>query len=82
MNSFVLLLVKTTSTLNTSINTKEKEMKLLQWIKSLFASTDVNFQHYHVEAFVESKKPKTTAEVEFWIRHFEQEQRHRQGWVQ
>lgn len=56
-------------------------MKLLQWIKSLFASTQVSYQHWHVEAFVESKKPKTTAEVEFWIRKFEQDQREQRGWA-
>jgi len=56
-------------------------MKILQWIKSLFKSTQVSYQHWHVEAFVESKKPKTTAEVEYWIRHFEQNQLHRRGWA-
>ena len=57
-------------------------MKLLQWITSLFKSRPVNYQHWHVEAFVESKRPKSTAEVEFWIRKFEQEQYQNQGWSQ
>jgi hypothetical protein len=47
-------------------------MKLLKWIKSLFANTNTNFTHWHVEAYVASKRPKTPAEVEFWIRHYEQ----------
>lgn len=53
-------------------------MKLLKWITSLFAGTQKSYHHYHVEAFVESKKPKTTAEVEYWIRHFEHNTRN--GW--
>jgi len=57
-------------------------MKLLQWITSLFKSRPVNYQHWHVEAFVESKRPKSTAEVEFWIRKFEQEQYQNRGWSQ
>ena len=56
-------------------------MKLLNWIKSLFASNQVSYQHWHVEAFVESKRPNTTAEVEFWIRTFEQNQRAQRGWM-
>lgn len=57
-------------------------MKLLQWIKSLFASTSVNYNNWHVEAYLESKKPKNGAEVEFWIRKFEQEQQQNRGWAQ
>jgi len=56
-------------------------MKLVQWIKSLFKSTPVSYQHWHIEAFVESKRPKTTAEVEYWIRHFEQNQMGQRGWA-
>ena len=53
-------------------------MKLLKWITSLFAGTQKSYHHYHVEAFVESKRPNTTAEVEYWIRHFEHNTRN--GW--
>lgn len=57
-------------------------MKLLKWIKSLFTRKQVSYQHWHVEAFVESKKPRSTAEVEFWIRKFEQDQYQNRGWIQ
>jgi hypothetical protein len=57
-------------------------MKLLKWIKSLFAVKPFNYHQWHVEAFVESKKPKSNAEVEYWIRKFEQEQRQHNGWAQ
>jgi hypothetical protein len=56
-------------------------MKLLKWIKSLFNSKPVSYQHWHVEAFVESKRPKTNAEVEFWIRHYEQNHMAQRGWA-
>jgi hypothetical protein len=48
-------------------------MKLLKWIKSLFTVKPFNYQQWHVEAFVESKNPKSNAEVEYWVRKFEQE---------
>ena len=56
-------------------------MKLLQWIKSLFANNAINYHNWHVEAYVASKKPTSTAEVEYWIRHFEQQYLHK-GWAQ
>lgn len=56
-------------------------MKLLQWIKSLFANTAVNYNNWHIEAYLESKKPSNGAEVEYWIRHYEQESRQK-GWAQ
>jgi len=53
-------------------------MKLLKWITSLFTGRGVSYQQWHIEAYVASKKPKSTAEVEYWIRHFEQNTRN--GW--
>lgn len=47
-------------------------MKFLEWIKSLF--TDVSYQD-DVDTFVTSKHPTTTAEVEYWIRVYDQRQR-------
>ena len=49
---------------------------MLKWIKSLF--TAPTYQD-SVEYYVMSKQPKTTAEVEYWIRHFEQNTRN--GWT-
>lgn len=46
-------------------------MKLLQWIKSLF--TTPTYQD-SVEYYVVSKQPKSTAEVEYWINFYNQEQ--------
>jgi hypothetical protein len=55
-------------------------MKLLKWITSLFTSIKrSNYSQWHVEAFVASKRPNTTAEVEYWIRHYEQQQKN--GWA-
>jgi hypothetical protein len=54
-------------------------MKLLNGIKRLFTKSPVNYYQWHIEAFVESKKPRSTAEVEFWIRKYEQEQRRNVG---
>lgn len=48
--------------------------KLLQWAKSLFQ--DRNYQD-SVEHYVASKYPKSTAEVEYWIRDYDQQQK---GW--
>ena len=56
-------------------------MKLLQWIKSLFASATTNYNNWHIEAYLESKKPKNGAEVEYWIRRYEHETRQK-GWAQ
>ena len=64
------------SSINNSIITiKEIAMQLLQWIKSLFE--DRSYQD-SVEYFVASKNPKSTAEVEYWIRHYDQ---HRKEWA-
>jgi len=47
--------------------------KAIEWIKSLFA--DRNYQD-SVEYYVASKRPTTTAEVEYWIREYDT---HRKG---
>lgn len=44
------------------------------WVKSLFSQRQY---HDSVEYYVASKQPKSTAEVEYWIRHYDQ---HRKGW--
>ena len=46
-------------------------MQLLQWIKSLF--TTPTYQD-DVEYYVTSKQPKSTAEVEYWINYYNQQQ--------
>lgn len=56
-------------------------MKLLQWIKSLFTSRPANYNNWHIEAYLESKKPQNGAEVEYWIRQFEQSNMQK-GWIQ
>ena len=43
-------------------------MQLIQWIKSLFRA--VSHQDY-LEQFLRSKRPSNTAEVEYWIQHYE-----------
>jgi len=48
---------------------------LIEWIKSLFE--DRSYQD-SVEYYVSSKNPKSTAEVEYWIRHYDQ---HRKEWA-
>jgi hypothetical protein len=50
-------------------------MKLIKWIKSLF--TTHNYQD-SIEYYLASKNPKTTSEVEYWIRHYDQ---HRKEWA-
>lgn len=60
--------------INTSRNTNKvstKEIKMLKWIKSLF--TTPTYQD-SVEYYVVSKQPKSTAEVEYWINFYNQEQ--------
>lgn len=47
-------------------------MQLLKWIKSLFI--EASYQD-SVEHFVASKHPTTTAEVEYWIRVYDQRQK-------
>lgn len=49
-------------------------MQLLKWIKSLFV--EVSYRD-SIEHFVASKNPTNTAEVEYWIRVYDQQQR---GW--
>lgn len=43
-------------------------MKLLQWIKSLFAARSYQDQ---LDSYITSKRPSTTAEVEHWIRQYD-----------
>lgn len=47
-------------------------MKFVQWIKSLFV--DRSYQD-SVENYVASKYPKSTAEVEYWIRDYSNRQK-------
>ena len=42
---------------------------MLEWIKSLFATPSYQDD---VEYYVASKQPKSTAEVEYWIREYDQ----------
>lgn len=49
-------------------------MQFLQWIKSLFTERSY---HDSVETFVISKQPKSTAEVELWVRYYDQHVRDR-----
>jgi hypothetical protein len=52
------------------VNTeKGNVMQLLKLIKNLF--TAKSYQD-HVEYYVASKQPKSTAEVEYWIREYDQ----------
>lgn len=44
-------------------------MQLLKWIKSLFS--EVTYKD-SLETFVASKHPTNTAEVEYWIRVYDQ----------
>jgi len=47
-------------------------MKLLQWIKSLFTAWSYQDQ---LDSYIASKHPTTTAEVEHWLRVYDQNQR-------
>lgn len=49
-------------------------MQLIGWIKSLF--TERTYQD-SVETFVLSKQPTSTAEVEMWVRYYDQHMRDR-----
>ena len=49
-------------------------MQLLKWIKSLLENRSYQDS---VEYYVASKHPTTTAEVEYWIREYDQ---HRKAW--
>jgi hypothetical protein len=44
-------------------------MQLLTWIKSLFTAPSYQDE---LDAYVTSKYPTTTAEVEHWIRQYDQ----------
>jgi hypothetical protein len=46
-------------------------MKLLQWIKSLFTAPSYQDQ---LDSFIASKCPKSTADVEYWLRAYSQNQ--------
>ena len=50
-------------------------MKLLQWIKSLFTAPSYQDQ---LDSFVASKCPTSTADVEHWLRVYDQNQK---GWA-
>ena len=52
-------------------------MKILQWITNLFE--DKSYQ-VNVEYYVASKNPSNSAEVEYWIREYDQK-RSAQGWA-
>ncbi len=47
---------------------------ILQWAKSLLQERTYQDS---VESYVASKQPKSTAEVEYWIREYDQ---HQKGW--
>lgn len=44
-------------------------MKFLEWITSLFKERTYQDS---LEYFITSKNPKSTAEVEYWTRHYDQ----------
>jgi hypothetical protein len=48
---------------------------IIGWAKSLFQERTYQDS---VEYYVASKQPKTTAEVEYWIRQYDQ---HRKEWI-
>ena len=50
-------------------------MQLLKWIKSLF--TEASYQD-SIDYFIASKHPTSAAEVEHWIRVYDQTQK---GWA-
>ena len=50
---------------------------MLEWIKSLFATPSYQDD---VEYYVASKQPKSTAEVEYWIQHYNQK-KFNGGWA-
>jgi hypothetical protein len=45
-------------------------MQVLKWIKSLFTSFTSKSYQDDIEYYVNSKCPKSTAEVEYWIQHY------------
>jgi hypothetical protein len=50
--------------------------KLIEKIKSLFSTPTYQDS---VEYYVISKQPKSSAEVEYWIQHYNQQQQ--KGWI-
>jgi phage anti-repressor protein len=48
---------------------KENKMKFLQWITSLFK--EYSYQD-SLDYFITTKQPKSTAEVEYWTRYYDQ----------
>jgi hypothetical protein len=52
--------------------------KLIEQIKSLF--TTPSYQD-DVEYYVTSKQPKSTAEVEYWVRHYTYHKHNNGGWA-
>jgi hypothetical protein len=41
--------------------------KITQWFKTVFATT----QYEELDAYIASKNPTTTAEVEYWINNYD-----------
>ena len=48
---------------------------ILKWAKSLFQTRTYQDS---VEYYVASKQPKSTAEVEYWVREYDQ---HKKAWI-
>ena len=48
-----------------------RRVTMLKWIKSLFNTATYQDS---VEYYVTSKQPKSTAEVEYWINYYNQQQ--------
>lgn len=61
------------------VNTEKENITMitaiLKWAKSLFQTRTYQDS---VEYYVASKQPKSTAEVEYWVRHYDQ---HRKEWA-
>ena len=53
-------------------------MQLLQWFKSMFTSLSYLDD---VEYYVNSKQPKSTAEVEYWIQYYTYQKNNNGGWA-
>lgn len=53
----------------------EKIMKFLKWINQLFQN---NVYHQNLENYVTSKNPTTPAEVDYWVRRYDEKQK---GWA-
>ena len=44
--------------------------KITQWFKTVFTTT----KQSELDAYITSKKPTTTAEVEYWINNYDRKQ--------